>query len=145
MCLCSACAACLLRSRSCPRQAGNVGELRPGGCMARDLLGRPPLRASELPPNQVMLYPGEPRAVVCPGCGRWLVPHDGGLRRHATGVFSTRTCPETGRRVWFDISAAQWAAELAVAVREAALRRGSTVHHGARAPVAPPVHRLSRH
>src|SRR5262245_6811274 len=70
--------------------------------MARDLLGRPPLRASELPPNQVSLYAGEARAVVCPGCSRWQVPHDGGLCHHTTDIDSKTTCREVGRRVWFD-------------------------------------------
>jgi len=85
--------------------------------MSRDLLGRPPLRASELPPNRVMLYPREPRAIVCPGCGRWQMPHDGGLRRHTIDIDSMQTCPQTGRRVWFDLTAAQWQARLQVACR----------------------------
>ena len=112
--------------------------------MPRDLLGRPPLRASELPPNQVSLYPGEARAIVCPGCGRWQKPANGGLRRHALDADSTRACPETGRRVWFDLAPAQWQALLTVAVRDAALRRSSRVHRGARPPVAPPVFRIAR-
>ena len=92
--------------------------------MSRDLLGRPPLRVSELPPNRVMLYPGEPRAIVCPGCNRWQVPHDGGIRRHTIGIDSTRTCPQTGRRVWFDLTSAQWRAQLEVACRSQHRPRG---------------------
>jgi hypothetical protein len=91
--------------------------------MPRDLLGRPPLRASELPPGQVRLFPGEPRAVVCPGCGRWQVPHDGGLRRHAAGIDGGPDCPGSGRRVWFDLAPARWLAEVTAASREAGLRR----------------------
>jgi hypothetical protein len=93
--------------------------------MPRDLLNRPPLRASELPPNRVSLYPGEPRAVMCPGCGRWQLPHDGGLRRHTIDIDSTSTCPQTGRRVWFDLTPAQQAARLEVAARQAATRHSS--------------------
>lgn len=85
--------------------------------MARDLLGRPPLKVSELPPGQVRLFPGEPRAVVCPGCSRWLVPHDGGLRRHAVSINSQRQCGESGRRVWFDLAPAEWQARLESARR----------------------------
>ena len=92
--------------------------------MSRDLLGRPPLRASELSPDQVRLYPGEPRAITCPGCGRWQVPHDGGLRRHARGIDGMGDCPESGRRVWFDLSSPEWRARLEVAVREASSRSG---------------------
>jgi hypothetical protein len=92
--------------------------------MPRDLLGRPPLRVSELPPNRVMLYPGEPRAIVCPGCNRWQVPHDGGIRRHTIGIDSRRTCPQTGRRVWFDLTSTQWRAQLEVACRSQYRPRG---------------------
>jgi hypothetical protein len=91
--------------------------------MARDLLGRPPLRVSELPPNQVMLYPGEARALVCPGCSRWQVPHDGGLRHHTIGADSKTACRDAGRRVWFDLNSAQWAARLGAASRDAQSRR----------------------
>lgn len=74
--------------------------------MSRDTRDdRPPLRASELLPNHVMLNPREPRAVVCPGCGCWKVPHHGRLRRHDP-------CPESGRRVWFDLRPGEWLARL---------------------------------
>lgn len=89
--------------------------------MSRDLLGRPPLRVSELPPGLVMLYAGEPRAVACPGCGRWMVPRDGGLRRHAADPAGGDVCAQSGRRVWFDLSPAQWQENLAAA-RNAARR-----------------------
>ena len=129
----------------CPRKAGNVGELtlrRQG--MPRDLLRRPPLRASELPPNRVSLYPGEARAVMCPGCDRWQVPHNGGLRRHTVHVDSETACSETGRRVWFDLSFVAWRALLEAAVRDAALRHGRRVYRGARPPAAPPLFRITR-
>ena len=111
--------------------------------MPRDLLGRPPLRASELPPNRVSLHPGEPRAIQCPGCGRWQKPHDGGLRRHTVDADGDSLCPQVGRRVWFDLTPAQWRARLDVAAREAALRRGSRVRRSGHPPVAPPVFRLA--
>jgi hypothetical protein len=111
--------------------------------MPRDLLGRPPLRASELPPNRVRLYPGEPGTIQCPGCGRWMKPHDGGLRRHAIDADSDTLCSQAGRRVWFDLTPAQWRARLDAATREAALRHSGRVHRSARPPVAPPVFRLA--
>jgi hypothetical protein len=95
--------------------------------MSRDTRDRrPPLRASELPPNQVMLCPGEVRAVACPGCGCWQVPYHGHFRRHdlpaeeaGRGVWPDlgRRCRESGRAVWFDLSPAQWQANLEAARR----------------------------
>ena len=103
--------------------------------MSRDTRDdRPPLRASELLPGLMMLFPGEVRAVVCPGCGRWQVPYHGRFRRHGG-------CPEAGRRVWFDLTSAQWLARLQAAAREAAARRGSRVRGTASPPVPPPLHR----
>jgi hypothetical protein len=103
--------------------------------MSRDLLDRPPLRASELPPNRVSLYPGEPRAIQCPGCGRWQKPHDGGLRSHTIDADSRFVCPQTGRRVWFDLTPTQWRARLEVAARETAQRCGTRVHRSGRPPL----------
>jgi len=101
--------------------------------MSRDTRDqRPPLRASELAPSQVMLYP-EVRAVVCPGCGRWQVPSHGRIRRHGA-------CPQRGRAVWFDLTTAEWLASLRIALREAASRRGSRVHRVGHPPVPPPLH-----
>ncbi len=66
--------------------------------MSRDTRDdRPPLRASELPPNHVMLRPLEPRALVCPGCGCWQVPRAGHLRRHGDDRrHGDVRCPEAG-------------------------------------------------
>ena len=91
--------------------------------MSRDLLRRPPLRASELPPGRVRLFPGEARAVACPECGRWQVPHDGGIRRHTVSADAVGECPGTGRRVWFDLSPVDWLVSLHAATRETAARR----------------------
>lgn len=108
---------------------------------------RPPLRASELPPSQVMLYPGV-RAVVCPGCGCWQVPKHGHFRRHdlppeelgrSVSLDRDEHCPETGRAVWFDVSPAQLQASLRVAERDAARRHGTRVH-GTR-PIPQPLRR----
>jgi hypothetical protein len=112
--------------------------------MPRDLLRRPPLRASELPPNRVSMYPGEARAIMCPGCNRWQVPHDGGLRRHTVAVGSEVPCSETGRRVWFDLGFVAWRALLEAAVRDAALRHGDRVYRSACPPVAAPLFRIAR-
>jgi hypothetical protein len=110
--------------------------------MPRDLLGRPPLRASELPPGQVRLFPGEPRAVVCPGCGRWQVPHDGGIRRHCVGIDSGQECRGSGLRVWFDLAAGEWLARLQAASREAASRRSSRVVRSGKPSPLPAASRL---
>jgi hypothetical protein len=111
--------------------------------MARDLLRRLPLRASELPPHWLMLRPGEPRLILCPSCRRWLRPHDGGLRRHTIDTDSDRVCSETGRRVFFDLTPAEWRARLDLAIRDAALRRTVPVQRKAMPPVLPPVFRLA--
>jgi hypothetical protein len=116
--------------------------------MSRDTRDhRPPLRASELPPSRVMLARGEPRAVVCPDCRRWQVPQHGHIRRHGLDGREfdweeLRRCPQSGRAVWFDLTTAQWLEALRAAAREAALRRSSRVHPGARPPGPPPVFRL---
>jgi hypothetical protein len=111
--------------------------------MPRDLLRRPPLRASELPPNRVSLYPGGVRAIVCPGCNRWQVPQNGGLRRHTVEVDTETACSETGRRVWFDLSFVAWRALLEAAARDAARRRGDRVHRSGCPPAAPPLFRIT--
>ena len=111
--------------------------------MARDLLRRPPLRASELPPHCLALHPGEPKAIVCPSCGRWQKPHDGGLRRHTVDIDGDSMCPESGRRVWFDLTPTEWWVGLDVAVRAAALRRAVRVQRKAMPPVPPPVCRMA--
>jgi hypothetical protein len=110
--------------------------------MPRDLLGRPPLRASELPPGQVRLFPGEPRAVVCPACGRWQVPRDGGLRRHFVGIDAGQECGGSGLRVWFDLVPGEWLARLRAASREAAARRGGRVVRSGRPSPRPAASRL---
>jgi hypothetical protein len=111
--------------------------------MARDLQRRPALRVSELPLSHVSLYPGEARTICCPGCQRWQKPSNGGLRCHADGIDSTRMCPESGRRVWFDLDPLEWLAAMNVAVPDAALRRPSPVHRKAGLETPPPVFRLA--
>jgi hypothetical protein len=117
--------------------------------MARDLLRRPPLRVSMLPPHKVSMHPGEPRMIVCPGCDRWLKPSNGGLRRHTVSIdsplppFGARECRQSGRRIWFDLTPAEWRAHLDVAIRDAALRRSVPVQRKAMLPVPPPVFRLA--
>ncbi len=95
--------------------------------MSRDTRDdRPPLRASELPPNHVMLRPLEPRALVCPGCGCWQVPRAGHLRRHGDDRrHGDRRCPESGRAVWFDLTPGEWLARLEAARRS--VRRAASL------------------
>jgi hypothetical protein len=108
--------------------------------------GRPPLRASELPPNLVMFtgsLAASLAAIACPSCQTWRVPRRGMLPAHRTTDDVTR-CAGSGQRVRIDLTPAEWQARLHAAVREAGLRRGSRVHRGARPPVAPPVFRIAR-
>jgi hypothetical protein len=105
--------------------------------------GRPPLAASTLTPNLLMLSPGSRPVLTCPDCGTWRVPIRGMLPAHRAADGVTR-CGGSGQRVVIDLTPAQWRARLDVAVREAGLRRGSRVHRGARPPVAPPVFRITR-
>lgn len=111
--------------------------------MARDLKRRPPLRASMLPPHKVSVRPGEPRMIACPGCDRWLSPSNGGLRRHMVDVDSTVVCPESGRRVWFDLAPVVHAALLKVAVLDAGLRRSVQVRRKPSLEVPLPVFRMA--
>jgi hypothetical protein len=111
--------------------------------MARDLQHRPPLRVSELPPDQVTMYRGEARTIRCPGCHRWLKPANGGLRRHVVDIDSDRVCPQSGRRIWFDVEPAEWLADLRIATRDAAARRSARVQRKAMLPVPPPVFKLA--
>lgn len=111
--------------------------------MARDLQRRPPLKASELPLGDVALYPGEPRFIRCPGCQRWQRPTNGGLRRHTVDLDSTQVCPESGRRVWFDLDPVTWRAAFDLAARDAALRRSASVRRKAALDVPLPLHRMA--
>jgi hypothetical protein len=111
--------------------------------MARDLLCRPALQVSALPPNKISMHPGEPRTIVCPGCDRWVRPSNGGLRRHTVAADSTQVCPESGRRVWFDIEPARWITDLRLGIADAATRRSASVQRKAMPPVPPPVCRMA--
>lgn len=104
--------------------------------------GRPPMLASQLPPNLVM-FTGSLAVIACPDCGTWRVLRRAMLPAHRAADEITR-CPGSGQRVRVDLTAAQWRAWLAVAAREAGRRRASRVHRGARPPVPPPVFRLTR-
>ncbi len=105
--------------------------------------GRPPLAASTLTPNLLMLSPGSRPVVACPDCGTWRVPRRGMLPAHRAADGVTR-CGGSGQRMVIDVTPAEWRARLDAAVREAGLRRGSRVHRGSRPPVAPPVFRIAR-
>ncbi len=105
--------------------------------------GRPPLAASMLTPNLLMLAPDARPVLACPDCGTWRVPRRGMLPAHRAADGVTR-CGGSGQRVVIDLTPAEWRARLDAAVREADVRRGSRVHRGARPPVAPPVFRIAR-
>jgi hypothetical protein len=105
--------------------------------------GRPPLAASTLAPNLMMLSPASRPTLACPGCGTWRVPRRGMLPAHRASDEVTR-CPGSGQRVTIDLTPAEWQARLDAAVREAGLVRGSRVRRGGHPPVAPPLFRLVR-
>jgi hypothetical protein len=105
--------------------------------------GRPPLAASALTPNLLMLRTGSRPVLACPDCGTWRVPRRGMLPAHRAVDGVTR-CAGSGQRVVIDLTAAQWRALLDSAVREAGMRRGSRVHRGSRPPAPPPVFRITR-
>ena len=43
---------------------------------------RPPMLASELPPNLINLRAGEKRSAVCLDCGRWRLLHRSMVKYH---------------------------------------------------------------
>jgi hypothetical protein len=105
--------------------------------------GRPPLAASTLPPNLLMLFPGSRPVVACPDCGTWRVPRRGMLPAHRAADGVTR-CGGSGQRVVIDVTPTEWRAQLDAAVREAGLRHGSRIRCGSRPPVTLPVFRIAR-
>jgi len=105
--------------------------------------GRPPLAASTLTPNLLMLFPGSRPVVACPDCGTWRVPRRGMLPAHRAADGTTR-CGGSGQRVVIDLAPAEWRARLDAAAREAAPRRGTRVRRSASLPVIPPVFRITR-
>jgi hypothetical protein len=116
--------------------------------------GRAPLRASRVPPNLINLHAGERPSVVCPDCNCWRLLHQGSIAPHRDGE---APCPSSRRTVTLDLSADQWLARRAEAVRQASTRRSNrTVRRVAKGsgkvtwaaagapPVPPPVHRMGR-
>lgn len=104
---------------------------------------RPPIAASELAPNLLMLSPGSRPVLACPDCGTWRVPQRGMMPAHRAADDVTR-CPGSGQRIRIDLTPAEWQARLGAAVREAGLRRGSRVHRGGRPPAPSPIFRIAR-
>lgn len=100
--------------------------------------GRPPVAVSTLPPGRVDLRPGAAPMAACLVCGRWRMLRqrrepkpvrletgaEGLLAPHRAGDGRDR-CPGSGQRIRIDLTPAQQAARLDVAVREASQRRGS--------------------
>jgi hypothetical protein len=97
--------------------------------------GRPPLLASKLTPNLLILSPYGGRPVVaCPDCGTWRVASRGMLPAHRAEDDVTR-CPGSGQRVQIDLTYGVWRTRLAEATRETALRRGTRVQLSNRPPL----------
>ena len=105
--------------------------------------GRPPLAASTLAPNLLMLPLGSRPVLACPDCGTWRVPQRGMLPAHRAADGVTR-CAGSGQRVVIDVTPAEWRTRLDAAVREAGLRRGSRVYRSGRPAAAPLVFRVAR-
>jgi hypothetical protein len=104
--------------------------------------GRPPVAASTLPPNALLLAPGSRPVVTCPDCGTWRMLRRGMVPAHRAAGEVSR-CPGSGQRLIMDLTVAEWRARLDAAARDAALRRGSRVHRSGAPPVTPPVFRLT--
>jgi hypothetical protein len=104
--------------------------------------GRPPLAASSLPPNLLILHPGARPVVACPDCGTWRLLVRSLLPAHRAADEVSR-CPGSGQRIVMDLAYPQWRARLDAAVRDAALRRGNRVHRSGRPPVPRPVFRIA--
>jgi hypothetical protein len=104
--------------------------------------GRPPVAASTLPPNALLLAPGSRPVVTCPDCGTWRMLKRGMVPAHRSADEVAR-CPGSGQRLVMDLSVAEWRARLDAAARDAALRRSSQVHCSGHPPTPPPVFRLA--
>ena len=110
-------------SREPPTAWPGAGPYRPRAWLVRHN-GRPPLAASTLAPNLLMLSPGSRPVLACPDCGTWRVPRRGMLPAHR-GSDEVARCPGSGQRVTIDLTPAEWQARLNAAAREAGRRRGA--------------------
>jgi hypothetical protein len=96
---------------------------------------RPPLRASELPPNWINLRVGEKRSAVCPDCRCWQVMRDRNMiTYHKAGG---KHCLGSGQRITIDLTAEQWQERLRDALRVAAARRANRAHRRVAGPSRP--------
>ncbi|MGP3950978.1 hypothetical protein [Streptomyces sp. 7N604] len=96
--------------------------------------GRPALKASEIRPNRITLYPGEPITVVCGDCSTWrrlrrkmITPHR--LKDRGHGARKAR-CPGSGQRITIDLTSEAWQTAFAAhleAAKDASKRRGTKV------------------
>ncbi|RNL83568.1 hypothetical protein [Halostreptopolyspora alba] len=97
---------------------------------------RPVIPASELRPNQLSLYPGEPTMVACPDCGAWRVLRRSMVAPHRAADGNTR-CPGSAQRIRLDLTPGAWLARLRIAETQAGLRRPTTVR-----PADPHIERV---
>lgn len=103
---------------------------------------RPPLAASTLRPNLLMLFRGSLPVVICPDCGTWRVLRRGMISAHRTDDEISR-CPGSGQRLIIDLTYLDWQARLDAAVREAGQRRHNRARCIADPPTVQPVFRLA--
>lgn len=104
--------------------------------------GRAPLLASKMSPNMLSLHAGEPPMVACPDCTSWRVVRRSMLQPHRAADKITR-CPGSAQRIVIDLTAVEWQTRLAIACREAGLRRGSRTEFTPRPPTPTPIHRIA--
>lgn len=103
------------------RQRVSPAESAEGGRPMRNSR-KPPILVSERPPNTVDLQEGRVAMLACPHCGRWRAVRDRKLTPHHLPGTGTTQCPDSRRKVFLDITPAQFALAYRVAVRDAELR-----------------------
>ncbi|MFJ6661598.1 hypothetical protein ACIQNG_35405 [Streptomyces sp. NPDC091377] len=120
--------------------------------------GRPPVKASEMRPENLSLRENEPRLVVCADCDTWrllkrsmITPHrasdatpDRETRRYfGDKAAGGRRCPGSAQRIIIDITTEQWAEQLLTAESTAAGRRTTRPVRKPRPQVAPAPAQIS--
>jgi hypothetical protein len=111
--------------------------------------GKPPLLMSEQP-HPVHFEPGDRKSVVCPTCRTMRFVKQNLIVRH-DALDGLADCPDSFRRVVFDVSAQQAqvlsavrAAGLAAARRQAATRRGTRTQLKPAAPIPAALAHIKR-
>jgi DNA-directed RNA polymerase subunit RPC12/RpoP len=101
---------------------------------------RPPILASNLPPSQLSMHPGEATQYVCADCGRWTLLRRGIALSHRAADGVTR-CPGSGQRLTRDITPAEWAIRLREGTRDVGGRHVTTRRGGLHYAAKPPAPR----